>query len=177
MYSHIYTCQNICLVFTQQTATATSIKHIHGQEYRGGLVPAAEYLSMQHAHPEIAVQTLNAFQAIVIHPKYLQVDLHVMNGQNAGQCWSPGAAGAAGMPCLSRAVAGGSCTGLSGHHNGWHLTTETQQQGTVCCPHKSVQLNPPTFQSLPSGVVLQKAETSTCAEDRHHAASVCTNKP
>ena len=38
---------------------------------------------MQHAHTEIAVQALNAFQVIVIHPKDLQVDLHTGNVQHA----------------------------------------------------------------------------------------------
>lgn len=41
---------------------------------------------MQHAHPEIAAQTLDAFQAIVVHPKHLQIDLQTLNGQNAWQC-------------------------------------------------------------------------------------------
>ena len=78
---HIYTCQD-CYT----TALVTSIRHINSQIFWGYRVPAAEYLSMQHAHTEIAVQALNAFQVIVIHPKDLQVDLHTGNVQHAGQC-------------------------------------------------------------------------------------------
>lgn len=39
---------------------------------------------MQYAQPEVRVQTMNAFQVIIIHPEYLQVHLHVVNAE----CWS-----------------------------------------------------------------------------------------
>ena len=62
---------------------------------------------MQHAHTEVAVQALNAFQVIVIHPKYLQVDLHIVNLVIFAEDR------AAGMPCLNRAIAEGSCRDFS----------------------------------------------------------------